>query len=49
MDPVNQKILELIRNNARMSYSDIGKSVGISRRLLRNMRKSSKLSGQIRS
>ncbi len=31
MDPVNQKILELIRNNARMSYSDIGKSVGISR------------------
>ena len=39
MDPVNQKILELIRNNARMSYSDIGKSVGISRRYLRNMRK----------
>ena len=49
MDPVNQKILELIRNNARMSYSDIGKSVGTSRRYLRNMRKSSKLSGRIRS
>lgn len=31
MDPINQRILELIRENARMSYSDIGKAVGISR------------------
>ncbi|MCR5811106.1 MAG: AsnC family transcriptional regulator [Lachnospiraceae bacterium] len=31
MDQINQKILELIRENARMSYSDIGKAVGISR------------------
>ena len=31
MDPIDQKILELIRENARMSYSDIGKAVGISR------------------
>ena len=28
MDPINQRILELIRENARMSYSDIGKAVG---------------------
>ena len=49
MDPVNQKILELIRNNARMSYSDIGKSVGTSRRFLRNIRKSPKLFRRIRS
>ena len=31
MDQINQRILELIRENARMSYSDIGKAVGISR------------------
>ena len=31
MDQIDQKILELIRENARMSYSDIGKAVGISR------------------
>lgn len=31
MDPINQRILELIRENARMSYSDIGKAAGISR------------------
>ena len=31
MDQINQKILELIRENARMSYSDIGKAAGISR------------------
>ena len=31
MDQIDQKILELIKENARMSYSDIGKAVGISR------------------
>ena len=31
MDQINQRILKLIRENARMSYSDIGKAVGISR------------------
>ena len=31
MDQINQRILELIRENARMSYSAIGKAVGISR------------------
>ena len=31
MDQIDQKILELIRENARMSYSDIGKAAGISR------------------
>ena len=31
MDPIDQRILELISENARMSYSDIGKAVGISR------------------
>ena len=31
MDQIDQKILELIRENARMSYSDIGKEAGISR------------------
>ena len=31
MDKLDQRILELIKDNARLSYSEIGKSVGISR------------------
>ena len=31
MDKLDQSILELIKDNARLSYSEIGKSVGISR------------------
>ena len=32
MDKLDQRILELIKDNARLSYSEIGKSVGISRK-----------------
>ena len=31
MDEVDQKIVQLLIKNARMSYSDIGQQVGISR------------------
>ena len=31
MDKIDRTILELIKDNARMSYSEIGKSAGISR------------------
>ena len=31
MDQLDQMILELIKDNARLSYSEIGKSVGVSR------------------
>ena len=31
MDKLDQRILEFIKDNARLSYSEIGKSVGISR------------------
>ena len=31
MDKLDQRILELIKDNARLSYAEIGKSVGISR------------------
>lgn len=31
IDKLDQSILELIKDNARLSYSEIGKSVGISR------------------
>ena len=31
MDEVDQKIVQLLIRNARMSYSDIGQQVGISR------------------
>ena len=31
LDEIDQKILELLIHNARMSYSDIGTEVGLSR------------------
>ena len=31
LDALDQKIVQLLIHNARMSYSDIGESVGISR------------------
>ena len=31
LDSLDQKIVELLIQNARMSYSDIGEQVGISR------------------
>ena len=31
MDKLDQRILELIKDNARLSYSEIGKSVGMMR------------------
>ena len=38
MDKLDQRILELIKDNARLSYSEIGKSVGISRGVIRGYR-----------
>lgn len=31
LDELDQKIIQLLVSNARMSYSDIGKKIGISR------------------
>ena len=31
LDEVDNKIIEIIKDNARLSYSDIGKAVGLSR------------------
>lgn len=36
LDVLDNKILEVIRNNARLSYSDIGEKVGLSRVAVKN-------------
>lgn len=36
LDTLDKKILEVIKDNARLSYSDIGKQVGVSRVAVKN-------------
>lgn len=36
LDEADNRILELLKNNARMSFTDIGKEVGISRVAAKN-------------
>lgn len=48
MDKLDQRILELIRDNARLSYSEIGKSVGISRVAVKKRMDAMESSGVIR-
>ena len=48
MDKLDQRILELIKDNARLSYSEIGKSVGISRVAVKKRMDAMENSGVIR-
>ena len=48
MDKIDHAILELIRDNARMSYSEIGKAVGLSRVAVKKRMDAMEASGVIR-
>lgn len=48
IDETDNKILEIIKDNARLSYSDIGKIVGLSRVSVRNRVESMEKKGFIR-
>ena len=48
IDKLDQRILELIKDNARLSYSEIGKSVGISRVAVKKRMDAMENSGVIR-
>ena len=48
IDKLDQSILELIKDNARLSYSEIGKSVGISRVAVKKRMDAMENSGVIR-
>lgn len=47
LDAMDNKILDAIKNNARLSYSDIGKIVGLSRVAVKNRMESMEQSGII--
>lgn len=47
-DPVNEQIIDLLRQNARMSYSEIGNRVGISRTAVKSRIDSLESSGVIK-
>ena len=48
MDKIDHAILELIKDNARMSYSEIGKAVGLSRVAVKKRMDAMEESGVIR-
>ena len=48
MDKIDHAILELIKDNARMSYSEIGKAVGLSRVAVKKRMDTMEESGAIR-
>ena len=48
MDKIDHAILELIKDNARMSYSEIGKAVGLSRVAVKKRMDAMEVSGVIR-
>ena len=48
MDKIDHAILELIKDNARMSYSEIGKAVGLSRVAVKKRMDAMEASGVIR-
>ena len=48
LDELDNKILEVIKDNARMSYSDIGEKVGVSRVAVRNRMEAMEKKGVIK-
>ena len=48
MDKIDHAILEIIKDNARMSYSEIGKAVGLSRVAVKKRMDTMEESGAIR-
>ena len=48
LDEIDRRILDLIRDNARLRYSEIGQMVGISRVSVRNRMEQMEKSGVIR-
>lgn len=48
MDKIDHAILEIIKDNARMSYSEIGKAVGLSRVAVKKRMDAMEASGVIR-
>ena len=48
MDKIDHAILEIIKDNARMSYSEIGKAVGLSRVAVKKRMDAMEESGVIR-
>ena len=48
MDKIDHAILEIIKDNARMSYSEIGKAVGLSRVAVKKRMDAMEESGAIR-
>ncbi len=48
LDALDNKIIEIIKENARLSYSDIGKMVGLSRVAVRNRMEAMEQKGIIR-